>query len=155
MPSRLVGDKDSGPSTFAGVCAAYILTAVLSTTFSSPASALQTVPGSPCADQCTRNDLSYANNTVCLDEDYQTGSGQQFRECTTCLLNSTAVDTAANVSDVYWGLCKSGRELEMKIAKLEQSTCDTLLENACLPIPPRSCRYRALAKSHANDFSLE
>jgi len=108
MPSRLVGDKDSVSSTFLSVCAAYVLTAVLSISFSSPASALQTVPDSSCADTCTQNDLNYANSTVCLDDAYQTGAGQQFRECTTCLLNSTAVDTANNISDVYWGLCKSG-----------------------------------------------
>jgi len=108
MLSRLVGDRDSIPSTFLGVCAAYILTAILSISFSSPASALQTAPGSPCADKCTQNELSYANNTVCLDEAYKTGGGQQLRECTTCLLNSTVVDTASNISDVYWGLCKSG-----------------------------------------------
>lgn len=108
MPSRLVGGKDNLLSTALHVCAAYVLTAILSISFSDTASALQTVPGSQCADLCTQNDLNYANNTVCLDEDYQTGGGQQFRECTTCLLNSTAVDTASNISDVYWGLCKSG-----------------------------------------------
>ena len=108
MPSRLVGDKDSASSTIFTVCAAYVLTAILAISFSSPASALQTVPGSSCADICARDNLNYANNTVCLDDAYQTGSGQQFRECTTCLLNSTAVDTANNISDVYWGLCESG-----------------------------------------------
>ena len=62
--------------------------------------------GSSCAEACSAQDLNYANDTVCLDEDYRSGRGQLFRECTTCLLNSTAVDTAQNVSDVYWGLCE-------------------------------------------------
>lgn len=104
MPSRLVGSKDSISSTFMGVCAAYILTAILSISLSTPVSALRTVPGSPCEKTCTDNNLNLANNTVCLDNNYKDGSGKQFRDCTTCLLNSTAVDTAANISDVYWGL---------------------------------------------------
>lgn len=105
MPSRSLGDKDSISSVFLGVCGAYVLTAILSISFTTPASALQSVPGSPCADACSG--VTYANNTVCLDDEYLNGGkGTQFRECTTCLLNSTAIDSSANVSDVYWGLCK-------------------------------------------------
>lgn len=106
MPSRLVGGKDSISSTLMGVCTAYILTVILSISLSKPVSALRTVPGSPCQKTCTDNNLNFANDTVCLDNSYKDGNGKQFRECTTCLLNSTAVDTAANISDVYWGLCK-------------------------------------------------
>ena len=146
MPSRFNCDKDSGLSAVFGVCAAYALTVILSISFSSPALALQTVPGSPCAETCTRDDLSYANNTVCLDEDYKTGGGRQFRECTTCLLNSTAVDDAGNVSDVYWGLCKRLLRVARKSANWRKSTFDTLSENACLLILPKSCRYRILAR---------
>ena len=116
MSFRAVGDKNGISSTVLGVCAAYVLTIVLSISFSTPASALRTVPGSPCADTCTRNELNYANNTVCFDEDYQTGGGRQFRECTTCLLNSTAIDAAANISDVHWGLCKNCCEIGMDCA---------------------------------------
>lgn len=110
MPSRVVGDKGSFSSTLVGVCAAYALTIILSVSFSTPASALQTVPGSPCAATCSEGDLNYANNTVCLDEDYKSGAGKQFRDCTTCLLNSTAVEPNSNISDVYWGLCKSAQQ---------------------------------------------
>lgn len=101
------GYHDALFSTFMGVCAAHVLTALLCLSFSTPTSALQTVPGSPCESICTSDDLNFANDTVCLDASYQSGEGQQFRECTSCLLNSTAVDRANNISDVYWGLCKT------------------------------------------------
>lgn len=104
MRPRAVGDQDRLSSTFFSVAAAYALTLVLSISCAAPTSALQTVPRSPCADICSSNDLNLANDTVCLDDDYQTGEGQQFRQCTTCLLNSTAVDSTTNISDVYWGL---------------------------------------------------
>lgn len=105
MLSRLIGDKDGLSNAAMGVCAVHVLTAILSISFASPASALQTVQGSPCESICTDNDLNFANDTVCLDDDYKNGRGQQFRECTTCLLNSTKIDSSANVSDVEWGLC--------------------------------------------------
>lgn len=107
MRSRVVGDRDAfglNSAAIFSVCAAYVLTAVLSISFANPAAALQTVADSPCRQICTDNDLNFSNDTVCLDADYENGGGRQFRECTTCLLNSTAVDTAANVSDVEWGL---------------------------------------------------
>lgn len=119
MPSRsTAGDRGGSSSSLLsstsmlGVCAAYVLTAVLSISFATPASALRTVPGSPCEETCTQDNLNFENNTVCLDEDYKSGNGQGFRECTTCLLNSTAVDNTANTSDVYWGLCKSSGEVQ-------------------------------------------
>ena len=106
MPARLMGDKDGLSRTVFGICAAYVLTAILSISLSTPVSALETVPGSPCASICSRDGLDFANDTVCLDEDYESGRGQNFRDCTTCLLNSTAVDNAKNVSYVNWGLCE-------------------------------------------------
>lgn len=107
MPSgRSRGPRDALSSTAWGLCVAYLLTVILSISFPTPVSALHTVPGSPCESTCNYNNLNFANDTVCLDTDYQNGDGRQFRECTTCLLNSTAVDTASNISDVYWGLCK-------------------------------------------------
>lgn len=104
---RAGGDQDRLSYDFLGKCAGYILIILLGLTSITPAGALQTVPGSPCADTCSQNNLNYANDTVCLDAAFQTGGGQDFRQCTTCLLNSTAVDTANNISDVYWGLCES------------------------------------------------
>ncbi|KAK5091347.1 hypothetical protein LTR05_001530 [Lithohypha guttulata] len=101
---RPCADRDGLSSTFLSLSAATILTVLLSLSLSTPASALQTVPDSPCAEICTRGDVNLANGTVCLDDAFKTGAGHQFRECTTCLLNSTAVDTPSNISDVYWGL---------------------------------------------------
>lgn len=108
-------DALSVSSTFFGLCAAYVLTALLSISLATPTSALQTVPGSPCESTC--DNLNFANDTVCLDRLFEEGEGSQFRECTTCLLNSTAVDRSTNISDVYWGLCKSGSD-RVKVSPL-------------------------------------
>lgn len=104
-------DKDVMSSTVVGVVATYLLTAILSISLSTPAAALQFVPGSPCEPLCSSaNDgLTYQNDTICLDADYRKEPGSRVRDCTTCLLNSTAVDQSNNVSDVQWGLCKSCR----------------------------------------------
>lgn len=68
------------------------------------ATAYQYVPNSPCESQCREGTL--AEDAVCLDEQYQnTTGGQRLEDCVACLLNSTAVDTANNQSDVEWGLC--------------------------------------------------
>lgn len=65
------------------------------------------VPNSPCTDVCSGNPQNtLKNDVVCLDEDYiNNPDGQALRNCVACELNSTAVDTANNQSDVDWGLC--------------------------------------------------
>lgn len=71
--------------------------------------AFQTVPGSPCAEVCAGSHAgTLAQDVVCLDNLYDTSvNGSNFKECVACELNSTAVDTARNESDVEWGLCTS------------------------------------------------
>jgi hypothetical protein len=67
-------------------------------------SAFQTVPGSDCADRCADGNID--EDAVCLDAQYRTSEGgRRVESCTSCLLNSTAVDTASNTTDVEWGLC--------------------------------------------------
>ena len=69
--------------------------------------ALQYVPGSPCASLCSTDKAGSINeDAVCLDREYKdTTGGQNIEKCVGCLLNSTAIDTAANETDVQWGLC--------------------------------------------------
>lgn len=70
------------------------------------ASAFQFVPDSPCEPVCQDGNLS--EDAVCLDDSYRnTENGTRIQECVGCLLNSTAVDTASNQTDVEWGLCRS------------------------------------------------
>ncbi|KIX96111.1 uncharacterized protein Z520_08366 [Fonsecaea multimorphosa CBS 102226] len=67
-------------------------------------SALQSVAGSPCESVCA-NAGSLEQDVLCLDADYQSlPSGRAFQNCVACQLNSTAVDTAKNETDVEWAL---------------------------------------------------
>merc|ERR1711939_1139947 len=68
-------------------------------------SALQYVAGSPCESVCA--DAGTLNeDVVCLDADYQAlPQGRAYQKCVACQLNSTAVDTSKNETDVGWGLC--------------------------------------------------
>ncbi|OAP62231.1 hypothetical protein AYL99_04434 [Fonsecaea erecta] len=67
-------------------------------------SALQSVAGSPCQSVCA-NAGSLEQDVLCLDADYQAlPSGRAFQTCVACQLNSTAVDTANNETDVAWAL---------------------------------------------------
>jgi len=67
-------------------------------------SALQTVHGSPCESVCS-NAGSLEDDVVCLDANYQSlAPGRAFEACVSCQLNSTAVDTASNETDVEWAL---------------------------------------------------
>jgi hypothetical protein len=65
------------------------------------------VANSQCADLCSGNPHdTLHNDVVCLDNDYfNSADGKAFRKCVACELNSTAVDTANNQTDVEWGLC--------------------------------------------------
>lgn len=72
--------------------------------FPSTTTAIQSVPGSPCESVC-RDAGSIEDDVVCLDANYQSlGAGRAFQTCVACQLNSTAVDTANNQTDVEWGL---------------------------------------------------
>ena len=75
------------------------------------ATGLESVPGSPCAPICdadSEGDLK--DDVVCLDGQYSsTQRGKNFKQCVACQLNSTAVDTANNVTDVDWAFCKHSR----------------------------------------------
>jgi hypothetical protein len=76
-----------------------LLTALLRVTH-----ALQSVPGSPCEDVCSAAG-NLADDVVCLDASYQSlAPARAFQNCVACQLNSTAVDTANNYTDVAWGL---------------------------------------------------
>ena len=67
--------------------------------------AFQFVPNSPCASTC--RDGTLTDDAVCLDAEYgSTGGGKRLESCVGCLLNSTAVDTAKNETDVEYGLRK-------------------------------------------------
>ncbi|KAJ9605112.1 hypothetical protein H2200_010502 [Cladophialophora chaetospira] len=77
----------------------YLLTAFLRVTY-----ALQSVPGSPCDSVCA-DAGTLEEDVVCLDANYQSlDNGRAFQKCVACQLNSTAVDTASNETDVGWGL---------------------------------------------------
>lgn len=68
--------------------------------------ALQTISGSPCQSICSAAG-SLGEDAVCLDGEYKTtAGGRGFESCMDCLLNSTAVDTGKNETDVEWGLCE-------------------------------------------------
>ena len=68
------------------------------------AAALEYVQGSKCADACDVGNI--AEDAVCLDAEYKSeAGGQRVERCVGCLLNSTAVDTETNTTDVEWGLC--------------------------------------------------
>lgn len=77
----------------------------LLTVFLRLTSALQCVAGSPCESVCA--DAGTLNeDVVCLDADYQSlPQGRAYQKCVACQLNSTAVDTSKNETDVGWGLC--------------------------------------------------
>ncbi|EXJ95967.1 hypothetical protein A1O1_01092 [Capronia coronata CBS 617.96] len=67
-------------------------------------SALQSVPGSPCEPVCSAAG-SLEDDVVCLDANYRSlEQGRNFQECVACQLNSTAVDTGNNETDVEWAL---------------------------------------------------
>lgn len=77
----------------------YLLTAFLRVTY-----ALRSVSGSPCDSVCA-DAGTLEDDVVCLDANYQSlDSGRAFQKCVACQLNSTAVDTANNETDVGWGL---------------------------------------------------
>ena len=75
----------------------------------SPALALESVAGSPCAPICDAEaEGALKDDVVCLDGQYSsTSRGRNFKDCIACQLNSTAVDTTNNVTDVDWAFCQS------------------------------------------------
>ena len=71
--------------------------------------AFQYVVNSGCASICASGTLT--EDAVCLDAEYKSKEGgQKLESCVGCLLNSTAVDTAKNETDVEFGLRKIQRE---------------------------------------------
>ena len=83
---------------------------------------IEVTPNSKCFSVCA-NDISSGSNiadgknswtlgrdVVC--EDYQlagpnsTVQGRKWKECLTCELNSTAVDSPSKENELYWVLCK-------------------------------------------------
>ncbi|KAG9785202.1 hypothetical protein KCU88_g2564, partial [Aureobasidium melanogenum] len=66
--------------------------------------ALQSVPGSPCESVCSVAG-SLEDDVICLDADYKSlDNGRKLQKCVACQLNSTAVDTSNNETDVGWAL---------------------------------------------------
>jgi hypothetical protein len=114
------------------------------------ASAFQFVPDSPCESLCETGTLQ--QDAVCLDDSYRNSeNGTRIRDCVGCLLNSTAVDTANNQTDVEWGLCMSIEPSTWSSTDpLNQSPCVILCHPACLAIPPNECQYRVPARSHVS-----
>ena len=86
---------------------ARLLTTTLLLAFLQAVSGFGHVPNSPCSDLCSGNPHNtLENDVVCLDDDYfNTTQGEAFRKCAACELDSTAVDTSNNQSDVEWALC--------------------------------------------------
>ncbi|RMD40465.1 hypothetical protein DV735_g4651, partial [Chaetothyriales sp. CBS 134920] len=65
--------------------------------------AFQYVPGSGCQPVCSTGSLDA--DAVCLDAEFNsTAGGRRVRACVGCLLNSTAIDSATNETDVQFGL---------------------------------------------------
>jgi len=75
----------------------------------------QHVPNSPCTDVCSGNPQNtLEKDVVCFDTDYTDNKdGEALRNCVACELNSTAVDTANNQSDVEWALCTRNKHPAM------------------------------------------
>jgi hypothetical protein len=72
--------------------------------------AFEHVPNSPCASTCADGTLT--KDAVCLDAQYKsTQGGRNLQTCVGCLLNSTAVDTAKNETDVEYGLRKTSQKI--------------------------------------------
>jgi hypothetical protein len=93
------------PSPHPPRCRQIALLYLLLTVFLSVTSAIQSVPGSPCESVCS-DAGTLENDVVCLDANYQSlSSGRAFQKCVACQLNSTAVDTVNNNTDVEYGLC--------------------------------------------------
>lgn len=102
-------DRPATAALYAVIC---LLTALRVT------SALQTVAGSPCASICS-DAGNLEDDIVCLDANYQSlRQGRAFQNCVGCQLNSTAVDTANNETDVEWALCM--RRMEISIDECGQ-----------------------------------
>ncbi|KAJ5731316.1 uncharacterized protein N7483_005824 [Penicillium malachiteum] len=84
------------------------LVAVLLSSFIPSVSALRVASGSSCTDVCSK--WGSATNTTaseisCLDTSYNsTTKGEDFKDCISCELNSTYVDSATGETDVNWGL---------------------------------------------------
>lgn len=118
------------------------------------------VPNSPCADLCSGNPQNtLVNDVVCLDGDYfNTPDGQAFRKCVACELNSTAVDTAINQSDVDWGLCMlckvalwrhntdTASNIQHAIHRVRMPLRKACAENQYLQ--PVRCDLRAFSRRH-------
>lgn len=118
--------------------AAVYLALCLLSTFLRPATALQTVPGSPCQSTCDRAG-NLEDSVVCLDVDYvDTEAGSLYRECVSCQLNSTAIDTGKNETDVEFALSRDMRNIfeRTNLAKKNlQWPCAIPSQGACLPFP--------------------
>ena len=114
-------------------------------------SALQSVPDSPCESVCA-DAGTLEDDVVCLDADYQSlEQGQAFRKCVSCQLNSTAVDTAKNETDVEWGLCMILSTLPKLPEALNnvQWPSATRWRDACLQSPRRTSLSAVPVKSAA------
>jgi hypothetical protein len=108
--------------------------------------AFRYVPGSPCQSSCEVVNLD--QDAVCLDDSYRdTENGTRIEDCVGCLLNSTAVDTANNATDVEWGLCmKTAHTLWPTTDPEPQLPCAILSPRACSGGRPSEYRYRVLAR---------
>ncbi|KIX00506.1 uncharacterized protein Z518_10646 [Rhinocladiella mackenziei CBS 650.93] len=114
--------------------AVYIVICLL-TVLLRPTSALSSVSGSPCESVCS-DAGNLEDDIVCLDADYQSLSkGRAFQKCVGCQLNSTAVDTGKNETDVEWGLCMQDHICEETGADYSQVALRFTLAGCMFAIP--------------------
>jgi hypothetical protein len=112
--------------------------------------AYQYVQNSPCEPQCRDGTLS--EDAVCLDAQYRTtDGGKRLQSCVGCLLNSTAVDTGKNQSDVEWGLCSYSPVAYIStLLTQSQLRSATRYRHACSASRLSASRFRVHVKSPAN-----
>ena len=88
----------------------YILCVVFAKHFISSANALEVVAGSNCTSHCLSSLTAYSTNgsdVACHDSDYNTTvSGGTFQECVSCELESQAIDSQPDQSNLGWAFCE-------------------------------------------------
>lgn len=98
--------------------------AVLLTTWFRLSLEIEVTPNSECSSLCDDNidntsdpgdklnSSTQTKDAVCSDYEFDgpnsTVRGRKFKDCMTCELQSTAIDSKSNENEVYWVLCAFG-----------------------------------------------
>jgi hypothetical protein len=135
----------------------YSLLGLLVCIFTSSVWSLQVTPNSPCSTLCMDDpttDVSdpnssntYASDIVCNDADYDgTTVGRKFKQCLTCLQNSTASSGSEN--DQGWFFCMFICLLygEALLTMMEQTIFDMRLIPACSILEMHRIQFRLLVQ---------